>query len=104
MTAILRTVVPYFWGIVVAWLITVVPVLAPLETDLLGYGTLIAIVLTAVFSAAWYAFWRWLEPRLPAWLVRAVLGSSKTPIYVEPYKGPQGPVGVLDDGPEHRAS
>jgi hypothetical protein len=24
---------------------------------------------------------RWLEPRLPDWLTRAVLGSAKTPVY-----------------------
>lgn len=82
MTAILRTVVPYLWGLAVTWLITVLPVLAPLEADLLGYGTIAAAVLATVLSAAWYAFWRWLQPRLPDWLVRAVLGSAKTPIYV----------------------
>lgn len=81
MTALLRTIVPYLWGLGVTWLITVLPVLAPLEADLMGYGTIAAAVLAAVLSAAWYAFWRWLEPRLPDWLTRAVLGSAKTPTY-----------------------
>ncbi|UVK58420.1 membrane protein [Arthrobacter phage GlobiWarming] len=81
LTSILRTVVPYVWGIVVTWLITTVPVLAPLEHQLLGLATLALPILAAVISAAWYAFWRWLEPRLPDWLTRAVLGSAKTPVY-----------------------
>ncbi|AYN58097.1 hypothetical protein PBI_JUDY_27 [Arthrobacter phage Judy] len=81
LTSLLRTVVPYAWGIVVTWLITVLPVLAPLENQLLGLATLALPILAAVISAAWYAFWRWLEPRLPVWLTRAVLGSAKTPVY-----------------------
>lgn len=82
LTSLLRTLVPYAWGLAVTWLITVLPVLAPLEADLMGYGTVAAAVLAAVLTAAWYAFWRWLQPRLPDWLVRAVLGSAKTPVYV----------------------
>lgn len=82
LTSILRTVVPYVWGLIVTWLITVLPVLQPLEQDLLGLAPLALPILAAVLSAAWYAFWRWLEPRLPVWLVTAVLGSSKTPVYV----------------------
>ena len=57
------------------------PVLAPLEGQLLGLATIALPILAAVISAAWYAFWRWLEPRLPDWLTRAVLGSARTPTY-----------------------
>ncbi|WP_202129074.1 hypothetical protein [Pseudarthrobacter sp. ATCC 49987] len=81
LTSLLRTIVPYAWGLVVTWLITVLPVLAPLETDLKGLATIALPVLAAVLSGAWYAFWRWLEPRLPDWLTRAVLGSAKAPVY-----------------------
>lgn len=86
--SVLRTVVPYVWGLFIGWLITAVPVLQPLENELLSIGTLALPVLIAVISAAWYAFWRWLEPRLPDWLTRAVLGSSRSPKY---------------NAPEHRA-
>lgn len=81
LTSLLRTVVPYLWGLVVTWLITLLPVLAPLEEQLLGLATIALPVLAAVISAAWYAFWRWLEPLLPVWLTRAVLGSAKAPTY-----------------------
>jgi hypothetical protein len=82
LTSILRTLVPALWGSLVAWLIGVVPILSPLEAHLLGLSDVILPVITAVIIAAWYAFWRWLEPRLPDWLTRAVLGSAKAPVYV----------------------
>ena len=81
LTSILRTLVPALWGSLIAWLIGVLPILAPLEADLNGLADIILPVLTAVIIGAWYAFWRWLEPRLPDWLTRAVLGSAKTPTY-----------------------
>jgi len=81
LTAILRTVVPALWGSVIAWLVGVLPILAPLQDDLLGLADVALPVITAVIIGAWYAFWRWLEPRLPDWLTRAVLGSAKTPVY-----------------------
>ena len=81
LTAILRTVVPALWGAVIAWLIGVLPILSPLENDLRGLTDVALPVITAVIIGAWYALWRWLEPRLPDWLTRAVLGSAKTPFY-----------------------
>lgn len=81
LTPILRTVVPALWGSVIAWLIGVLPILAPLEADLKGLADIALPVITAVIIGGWYAFWRWLEPRLPDWLTRAVLGSAKTPVY-----------------------
>lgn len=81
LTSILRTVVPYLWGLAVTWLITVVPVLAPLRDQLLHLAVIALPVIAAVISAAWYALWRWFEPRLPAWLTRAVLGSAQAPVY-----------------------
>lgn len=32
--------------------------------------------------AGWYAIWRILEPRLPDWLTRVVLGSAVAPSYL----------------------
>lgn len=81
LTAILRTVVPALWGSVIAWLIGVLPILAPLEADLNGLADIALPIITAVIIGSWYAFWRWLEPKLPDWLTRAVLGSAKTPSY-----------------------
>lgn len=81
LTSILRTLVPAIWGSLIAWLIGVLPILAPLEADLTGLADILLPIITAVIIGAWYAFWRWLEPRLPDWLTRAVLGSAKTPSY-----------------------
>jgi hypothetical protein len=81
LTSILRTVVPALWGSVIAWLIGVAPLLAPLEAHLLGVADIILPIITALIIGGWYALWRWLEPRLPDWVTRAVLGSAKTPTY-----------------------
>jgi len=81
LTALLRTIVPALWGSLIAWLIGVLPILAPLEADLKGLADILLPIITAVIIGAWYAFWRWLEPRMPDWLTRAVLGSAKTPAY-----------------------
>jgi hypothetical protein len=81
LTSILRTLIPALWGSLIAWLIGMLPILAPLEADLKGLADIALPVITAVIIGAWYAFWRWLEPRLPDWLTRAVLGSAKTPAY-----------------------
>jgi len=82
LTAILRTIVPALWGSFIAWLIGVAPLLAPFESDLKGLAQVALPVITALIIGAWYALWRWLQPRLPDWVVRAVLGSSKTPVYL----------------------
>lgn len=81
LTSILRTVVPALWGSLIGWLLAAVPLLEPLRDLLLSQSEVLIPILGAVIIAAWYAFWRWLEPLLPAWLVRAVLGSAKTPVY-----------------------
>lgn len=81
LTSFLRTVVPALWGSLIGWLLSVAPVLEPLRELLLSQADLLIPILGAVIIAAWYQFWRWLEPLLPAWLVRAVLGSAKTPVY-----------------------
>ena len=81
LTSILRTLVPALWGSGIAWLIGVLPILAPLEADLRGLADVLLPIITAVIIGAWYAFWRWAEPRLPDWLTVAVLGSAKTPTY-----------------------
>lgn len=81
LTSVVRTVVPALWGAVVAWFVGVVPALAPLAGELNGLGALAVPVVIAVIIGAWYAFWRWLEPKLPDWLTRILLGSAKAPVY-----------------------
>jgi hypothetical protein len=69
------------WGSLIARLIGVAPLLAPLEANLLGVADIILPIITALIIGVWYAFWRWLKPRLPDWVTRAVLGSAQAPIY-----------------------
>jgi hypothetical protein len=119
LTAVLRTVIPSLWGSFVTWAVLLLPALAPLQAYLLSQSDVITTAatsaITAVVIGAWYAAWRWLQPRLPVWLVRAVLGSAKTPIYssivsVNPATATSTEAAraaslSLDrvDGPDHRA-
>ncbi|GAA1498827.1 hypothetical protein [Paeniglutamicibacter kerguelensis] len=81
--SILRTIAPAMWGSFIVCLLGVAPVLKPLRADLLAYGDLAVPVISAFIIGAWYALWRWLEPKLPDWLTRAVLGSAKAPVYAQ---------------------
>lgn len=87
--SILRTFIPYAWGIIIGAILSAVPVLEPLRDQLLTYGDLAVPIIAAILAGLWYAFWRWLEPKIPAWIVRLVLGSAKTPNYE--------PLGVIED-------
>jgi len=78
--AYLRTIVPSLWGSLIAWLVLQVPQIP----DNVHVWLVTPLVVSAVVSAvivAWYAFWRWLEPRMAPWLTRIVLGSNLTPSY-----------------------
>lgn len=79
--SILRTVVPVLWGNFIFWLLALMPILEPLREQLLAYGDLAVPVVGAVIVGAWYALWRKLEPNLPDWLTRILLGSAKSPVY-----------------------
>lgn len=75
--ALLRTVVPLGWGFAASWLIGLgVPagVLDAAHSVVISAGT-------AVLSTAWYAAWRWLQPRIPPWLVAVALGYPAAPTY-----------------------
>jgi hypothetical protein len=81
----LRTAVPVAWGTVMAAILRTLSPYLPgdLGTALatwLGSETTIALV-TAAAIAGWYALWRWVEPRIPDWLTRLVLGSARPPSY-----------------------
>lgn len=83
----LRTVVPKLWGLaagaLLAWLGVhapwVVTVLDWLGIDLDGVAAVVAVI--ALAEVVWYWAWRWIEPRVPNWLTRIVLGSSRQPTY-----------------------
>ena len=106
LTSILRTVVSSVWVLFIGWLIVAVPAFQPLEAQLLAVPELVLPVIVSVAAAAWYALWRWLEPKLPDWLTAALLGSSKAPVYPA-ITGSQVPNvnPPLDrvPGPDHRA-
>ena len=76
-TSLLRTVVPAWWASVVAWLVGL-----GLPEDAAKWlnGAVDVIILPAVLAVV-YAAIRWIEPRLPVWLRRALAGSTRTPSY-----------------------
>lgn len=73
----LRTVIPGLWSALVAYLATLglpQPIVDALDGP--GEQAVVAVTLAAV-----YAGMRWLEPRMPRWLVRALMGSERRPEY-----------------------
>lgn len=79
----LRTFVPIWWGTAISWALANFTGLADFLHSIGIDPTSVAVVsgVTAIAIALWYALWRWLEPRLPDWLTRIVLGSAKAPAY-----------------------
>jgi hypothetical protein len=79
----LRTAVPVLWGSFGTWFAATLPgvndFLLSVNIDLSSESTVLWVSGAAV--VLWYAFWRWLEPRLPAWATRLVLGSNQRPSY-----------------------
>lgn len=78
-TSWLRTVVPVGWGALIAFLLSRFP---DLHEALVSPGVTMAV--TGVIVGLWYSLWRWLEPRLPAWLTALTLGSNRAPSYLGP--------------------
>lgn len=110
----LRTAVPIFWGSILGWLLTQFPGIPEGLSDWL-HSQVEVVVALCIF--AWYALWRWLEPRLPDSITKILLGSAKTPVYVNPHDTvvkvdmdePQPPLSDDDDdwyfgGPERRTN
>lgn len=76
LTSLLRTYVPIAVGALVSWLLTLgVELDAETQTGLI-------VALTGLSQAAYYALVRALEPHMPDWLTRIVLGSAKAPMYL----------------------
>jgi hypothetical protein len=86
--AYLRTVVPVLWGSLLAWLAVQIPAIPDAWEEWLGSDQGVALVSAAVITL-WYAFWRWLEPKLSPFLTRLLLGSNLTPVYVDPGTPPK---------------
>lgn len=83
----LRTVVPGLYSAVIgtalAWAAVHIPWVLDL-LELLGIdptSDAFRAGVVVVVLAVWYAGWRRLEPHLPDWLTRVVLGSAKAPTY-----------------------
>lgn len=76
----LRTAVPSLWGTLLGLLLPHLPWLPASVAEWLASAVVVQFVV-GLCIVAWYAVWRWAEPRIPAWLVTLVLGSSKSPVY-----------------------
>jgi hypothetical protein len=104
-TSWLRTVVPGLYSTAITALLTwaavevpwLISVLDALHIDPLAPGTVLAVV--ALVLAAWHALWRRVEPHLPDWLTRIVLGSAASPVYIRSIRTGPGIVAgrVLSD-------
>ncbi|MCR3719124.1 MULTISPECIES: hypothetical protein [Prauserella salsuginis group] len=77
LTSWVRTVVPALWAALIAWLAGLG--LPEQFADTLG-GLADELVVPAALAGV-YALVRWAEPRLPRWLARILLGSSRPPAY-----------------------
>ena len=87
-TSWLRTTVPTIWGATVTAILAAagpyLPAWAagPLSSALGDESTALLVTVTAV--ALWHAAWRRVETRVPRWVARAALGSSRRPTYTRP--------------------
>ncbi len=78
LTSWLRTVVPGLWAALVAWAVARWGLPDYVSGWLYGAGA--QLVVPAVLALT-YAGLRWLEPRLPDWATRLLLGSARPPAY-----------------------
>jgi hypothetical protein len=86
-TSWLRTVIPGLWAAIVTTVVTWLGTNAPWAIDLMAtLGVDLESPTTTAFIvsltlAGWYALFRKIEPHLPPWLTRIVLGSNSQPHY-----------------------
>lgn len=107
--AYLRTYVPIVWGYIAGWVLTQFPgvanILEALNIDPESPAVVAAI--TGAAAIGWYALMRKIEPYIPDWLTRVVLGSPQVPSYDGTTAG--GPPveateTVFEDGDAERAN
>lgn len=77
----IRTTLPAAWGTVAAWLVST-ELIAPDAAADVQAGAVAAT--TPVAIGLLYAGVRWVEPKLPRWARRLVLGSDTPPTYRPP--------------------
>jgi hypothetical protein len=92
-----RTVVPLLWGYVLTFLARLSPELAEAFS-----APPVVSALTVTVAALWYLAWRRIEPHLPAWLTRLVMGADSRPVYVPPPGEPGHPGLVIPRQAEGR--
>jgi hypothetical protein len=79
--SLVRTVLPGAWSVLVLWLASLgVP---QAWTDWLGSDQVVTQVVQIAAAAVVYGGVRWVEPHLPAWLTRVLLGSAQPPTYTQ---------------------
>jgi len=78
--SIVRTVMPGAWAALVLWLVRQFA-LPDAAAAWLTSSAVVEAVTNVAALAAVYAFARWIEPRLPDWLTRVLLGSATPPTY-----------------------
>lgn len=74
----IRTGVPVLWGLLLTFLASRAPAIYELVNNPYAAGLAVGLV-----TLAWYSLARWVEPRLPAWLTRVIIGANTPPQYVE---------------------
>lgn len=94
----LRTIIPGLWAAFVTTILRITSPHLPGDVgtalaDLLRSELAVTVVVVLVL-ALWYWLWRRVEPLVPDWLVRLVLGSARTPGYTQPVELGQTPDGA----------
>lgn len=80
--SIVRTVLPGAWATVVLWLVSLG--LPQSAADWLASDGVVTKLVELASLAVVYAFVRWIEPHMPDWLTRLLLGSAQPPTYRSP--------------------
>lgn len=78
LVSLLRTAIPALWGTVVAWLVST-GILAPHAAA--GVQAELTAATTPIAIGVVYLLARLVEPHLPPWLTRIILGSNTQPTY-----------------------
>lgn len=78
--SVVRTVLPGAWAALVLWLVSLG--LPSSAADWLGSESVVTKLVDLASLAVVYGFVRWVEPRMPDWLTRTLLGSATAPTYV----------------------
>lgn len=90
----LRTLVPYWWGLFVTWLLSTATWLPEFAADFLNSEAALLFV-SGVVGYLWYWLWNKVSPHIPDWLVRIAVGSTRKPTYA-----PSAKAIARDAGPE----